>query len=407
MALCSPGQGASGDLLWEQRASGSVSCPEPVALGNRVFTYTTNGTEKGRPYPVLRAYDLNTGERDWEVRDRLGYHSFKYRGNGVAAARGRVFTVAARWTSRDAVSVTARDAASGALIWRRDLVDSRLQYRVYVVDAGDEGVFLLGMREPNSDPAVDPVWTEMMLLALEPRSGATLWEDYFNLGGGPDQGYEIAVGRGRVAVTVTDWRRGLPTGLTMPNMVVRTYEAATGALLWQDSEPRTWPDRLVIDRNRVFTLSDTTGKRMLIAHDLDTGERLWMRRTRRIHGDFLGATRRMVVVYGYPALGDFDDTRIQVYKGETGELIRQWKDGSSAEQMITDRGRLFTVGVPSLNSNGLVVNAYRLRSGRSRWSWRRDEPETEEQGCSVVVHRGVLVTTSTEFPGEIVTAFEP
>jgi outer membrane protein assembly factor BamB len=304
------------------------------------------------------------------------------------------------------VSVTARNAATGALRWIRDLADPDVQYRVYVVAAEDHRVFLLGQRYADGAPGNDPVWSEAMLLALDGRSGETLWSDFFNLAGGPDQGHSIAVAGGRVVVTASDWVRGQATGYTMPDMVVRGYDAATGALLWQDLEPRTVPKRLVVNGGRVFTLSETTRKPLLIAHDLETGERLWQRRTGKVHGDFLGAARQMVVVYGSPYLGDFDDTRFRVYDGETGRLVRQWKDGSSAEQMIASRRRLYTVGVPSLSGNGLAVNAYRLGSGRKSWSYRRDESDIEEQGCRAIMHRGVLVTTSTEFPGETVTAFE-
>lgn len=404
--LCSPVRGASGDLLWEQTAMKSQSCPEPGALGGRIFTYTTFGI-RGRPYPLLRAYDLRTGKPEWEARGRLNFHGFRYRGNGFAAAGGRVYSVAARWTSRNAVSVTARNAATGALRWIRDLADPHLQYRVYVVAAEDHRVFLLGQRYADGAPGNDPVWSEAMLLALDGRTGETIWSDIFNIGGGPDQGHSIAVAQGRVVVAVEDWPPDPPAG-AVPNTVIRTYEAATGRPMWEEARKNSSPTEIVINRDRVFTLQYSLGDyTVLAAHDLETGQKVWERRRRRVFAHSMTAARRMVAIYGLP-LGGRPGTRMQVYSGETGEML--WtKDEEDTEgnSILADRGRLFTVGTSFDSFDGFYLNAYRFRSGRSRWSVRRDEPETEEFGCRAIMHRGVLVTTSTEFPGEIVRAFEP
>ena len=400
VAIAAPLSAASGDLLWEQRSSEAGSCSDPVALGSRVFTFTRGATNNQTLYPIVRAFALETGEPVWEARGRLGFFEM---GSGLAASRGRIFSIAAKWTGPDEALVTARHAADGALIWQRHLdASSGYQFRAYSAQATEDAVFIVGSRADNLAADV-PAQTEAMVLALDSRSGETLWEDHFSVLGGRDEAAGVVVGDGTVMVVGQDLPPNPNPRGYASNGLVRAYDAISGRLLWQDTD-EGFVRRITIDRNRVLTLSSPTKTTAVTAYDLNSGERLWRSSTKRLVGEHLAASRRWVAVYG--ARIRTGKTRLQIYDRGTGELLRKRRDSSEGRQILASRGDLFTVGTPALAEQGIAVNSYRLRSGRSRWSYRQVDPEEMEFSCGGVLHKGVLVTTSTEFPGEIVRAFE-
>lgn len=117
-----PAWSASGEVLWEQKiASGfSVLAPQLAALGSWVFAHSTDYST-GPPVEVLSAYWADSGERVWETRGRAGWDKMAL-GQSVAAARDRVFTATELLPEGRGISIvaeiTAREAASGALLWR-------------------------------------------------------------------------------------------------------------------------------------------------------------------------------------------------------------------------------------------------------------------------------------------------
>lgn len=199
-------------LLRDWRIPAGAGHASPVVVGDRVYLFAREGEEE-----TLSAHDAATGRRLWRQAEPVAYTmnpAAMGHGKGPkatpAVADGRVFTFGITGTLR------AFDAASGAPLWRRTFPEHARSEPEFgaaqspLVDGGRLIVHVGGA----GDGA---------LVALDPKSGRTLWRW---TGDGPGYASPVVATLGGVRQVVT---------LTQTKLV--GVELATGALLW--SEPFT------------------------------------------------------------------------------------------------------------------------------------------------------------------------
>ena len=224
--------------------------------------------------------------------------------------------------SDDEVMIRAINARTGALAWQ-DQVGQRWVVNWPVAAADDDRVYVAWSRFPESGGSY-----EWVVRAYEGASGALLWEDVLARG----LSFALVTGGGRVYVAGY-----APNPSSAVHWTVRAHEPSTGALLWQDqmsgtSEART----LAFADGRLYAGGVDYGLRgaNMRAYDATTGALLWERLTPgpggrsytqvvKAHGG--GVFGLQLIRTGDPAnAGRLPLPRVVARDGATGELL--WED---------------------------------------------------------------------------------
>lgn len=172
--VVAPGFGSQGRLLWQQ----SFEIEEPgdfpravMAAHNAVFVAgNSRPTAATGTDLVLRAYDARTGNLRW--KDQFDLASFN-------------------------------DSSAG------------------IVSIG-ELVVVAGYAQTATGD------TDFLVRAYRSRDGALAWQDRYNRAGNNDSALLVATSGERLFVA------GVTNGGTNPDLLVRTYHAKRGTLVWQD-----------------------------------------------------------------------------------------------------------------------------------------------------------------------------
>ena len=200
----------------------------------------------------------------------------------VVVAGGRALSVRSLWGESGAVAVSAHDVASGALLWESEWSGgSGEQALAHDLSADGDWVAVTLERVQANNPVV-----ELGLLVFDAHSGSLQWETtfgdssaYFTFPPPVQSSVEVANGRVHVAG---------PT-LTPPpaGPLLRTFDAASGALLWDAGPSITLTNEqslaLLVDAvaDRVYVagsglfLGDTQA--FVRAVDASTGAQLWQK----------------------------------------------------------------------------------------------------------------------------------
>lgn len=180
----------------------------------------------------------------WEDRINFGHRD---RAFSVAVGGNRAFVSGAVRTPGAPADwfVNAYDIRTGAVIWI-DRFDRAGQFDNAFAVAVDGGqVFVAGETAPAAGDEDD-----FTVRAYDARNGELLWQDIFDFGGF-DEAFDVAVGSGIVVAV-----GGGVSAAGSEHLIVRAYDAATGALIWTltsgglggDSEAAA----VAIDGNRAF-----------------------------------------------------------------------------------------------------------------------------------------------------------
>ena len=395
--LCTAAWSASGDVLWEQEiASGySVLAPQLAVLDSWVFAHSTDYST-GPPVEVLNAYWADSGQHAWEARGRAGWDKVAL-GQSVAAARDRVLTATELLPegkgNSTVAEITAREAATGVLLWTRELDDEN-HYLIWQIAASRDGVFVVGRRTQGRK-------SQAMILALDVVTGKTLWSDFFTFVGPYDEGQRVTLAKGRVIVSAASSTGSSVSG--SPS-VLRAYNARTGRLLWQTDRADRRFISLTAYRSRVYAVG-MKGSAIVSAYDIGSGERLWKRRVRRASSDSITATRKAVAVYGRDFRGN---SVLQVLDRKSGQPLWAGQDEDTwGFQVLGYRGRLYAIGIKEIEA-GLYFAAFMSKTGRQLWSYPDRYPEKVDEtttGWQMLVHRNSLLAALTD--KAVVTAIEP
>jgi hypothetical protein len=367
-----------GSLLWDDRLEfpgGSLGGAFRVAIhGARAFVTGEGDDVAGDHLLVVRAYRLKTGDLLWEDSLAVGG---RFIFPPVVATDGRRVFISSRRMypsgDRDTL-VRTHDARTGSLLWETQLDRGGDDFAVDLAVQGDR-VFVCG----GAATAPFPVHTDFSMRALDAKTGALVWEDFYDFDGHLDQARGIALGRGRVYATGFGRHPGADD-----DIVVRSYDAETGAPLWTETFDgdggSDFAPSIFALKSRVFVAGWTADAEantdfLVRAHDAETGALLWQDLSDG-PGDFdwardLAGRGRFLVAVGQSGFqgGGLDEV-VRVYDAKTGAVV--WEDrfgppdqdGSGARVVIGKS--LYVAGVIRESSSpdaDWVIRAYERDGG--------------------------------------------
>jgi outer membrane protein assembly factor BamB len=268
----------TGELLWGQsitRGAGRDVAKTLALAGGRVYVAGHLRSQTTGSDFALLAFDAASGAPLWEsVANPSGVQQNDYAWS-VAATGDRVF-VAGEVRDFASVLVRALDARSGAILWEDEVQGLRMFAEERSLAVADDTVILAGalVGEARFDYAV---------IGYNATTGRRLWTDV-PPPDGLSEAVAVATSGGRVFVV------GLtgcdPTTGGSCELVVRAYEALTGALAWEDLVAipgGDWnpPSAIAAHGNLVFVGAqsiDATGnlEGRLRAYHANTGALAWV-----------------------------------------------------------------------------------------------------------------------------------
>ena len=230
-------------FAWSHRTEGVMLTGAPAIVDGVVYAGTRD--ENGVEHSGVRAVDLRTGRKLWEFRTESSVHG------SPAVAGGMVYVPSLRGT------LYALDAESGELKWKRepepgDPPFNQRSYSYYSPAVADGKVFWAYQTRFGKA-------SRGLLTALDPKTGAAIWESPMTGATMSDGTPAVADGRVYVGNETADR--------------VLAYDAATGQQMWtgnaslggwQDAAPTAVGGRVFIGSNN-----------RVIARDAATGATLW------------------------------------------------------------------------------------------------------------------------------------
>jgi len=248
LLLCGGTYGAAGDLLRPHHLGkgGGVHGANAVASkGSRVFVAGLGHTEEGADEWVVRAYNKNTGELLWSDEFDHGGGASKARALAVKGKRLFVAGVGRNAEKDLKWIVRAYDTKTGSLLWDDQFDDEGRFAAPRAITVKGNRVFVVGTR---STEGTAHTW---VVRAYSASTGALLWSDEFDSTQGTSDANAVAVkgsrvfaaGSGRLKEIGREW-------------VVRAYDSKTGAVLWTDQFDVGGGDNearaIAVKGNRVF-----------------------------------------------------------------------------------------------------------------------------------------------------------
>jgi PQQ-like domain len=309
-----------------------------------------------------------------------------------------------------AAAVAAR--AASELLWV-DTVDRAGGVDIAQAAAADGARFFAAGQSAGAGG--DP---DVLVRAYETRTGALLWQDVYNPAAGFDAARDVAAGGGRVFVAGTS---RTPTGR---NFLVRAYDAATGALLWQDEHPGAGglvpgsggvANTVSVDGDRLFaggTLSRAPGNFdfFVRSYDAETGAVLWEDKVDEGPAGRVGqVTAHGGRAYAVGFVGScnefFDnggdcDFVLRAYDGISGRLLwRQRADLGRYDigRAVAAAGNVI-VGVGyggEFATSDFTVRAYDAVTGTLAWADRADKAGQVDKAFSVAAGAGRVFAVGT------------
>jgi glucose dehydrogenase len=422
MAMTVPS--AAGSLLWQDvlnPTGGSDIANWVEVAGGRTFAAgQVRGVSTGLDFGV-RAYDGAGGALLWEDRiDRLGAGDAAF---WVGESDGRVAAVGflagdatCRWidSGNCDLYVRAYEASTGAVLW-----EDRADYGggadfAASAAAGGGRVVVVGY---GTGPAGD---TDFWVRAYDGASGALLWEDRTDRAAGDDGAQSVEI-RGRL-VLVSGFASGDATcdifsGTGNCDFLVRAYDGATGALLWEDQTDAAgaldWAQDVDVRGNLAVAVglagagASCNPRRfqgdcdlLVRAYDAHDGRLLWADRADYAGGMDAGlaVTLRGDVV-GVAGMGGASDLDMvaRAYDAKTGALLWQDRVDGAGENdfgwnLSAEADALYVVGSLATSSSGddLLLRAYDLETGVLRWQDLQDVAGSSDLLVAVDAREGVI-----------------
>ncbi len=368
----------TGDTLWEDRlgtANAFDRSQDVTVDAGRVFASGWIFTPAQGFDFVVRAYDLNSGAFLWDRRvDRGGVNEFA---EGVVAHGGRVFAVGRVLgaTGSSDFALLAFDARTGAALWESVTDPSGLQ-RVdvaFAVRARGDAVFVAGTIFRGTRRS-------LLVRAHDARTGVILWEDKVD---------DVTNEWQRNRALAVDGNLLFVGGMSLntPNIsdfMVRAYDVQTGALAWVDQVDQQAFESataLSVGESRLFAVGwdcDDNGFNCHVvvrSYNARTGALLWQDRFNEPGGDVAATINTAVleahggqVFVGGGVLNTSGrlEWTLRAYDAQTGTL--GWEDrvdeGGSWSQPYALRAhgdRLYVAGfiTKSDETSDFTVRAYK------------------------------------------------
>jgi outer membrane protein assembly factor BamB len=365
-----------GDLLWQSRVHPSAFegiAKKVVVAGTGVFTAGwVENVDTGFDW-LVRAHDAKTGTLLWQdLFDSDGQDDLPA---DIAVEKSRVFVVGN--ANSHSWFVRAYDEKTGSILWQDELNRGHGFNTASAVVTSGQQVFVAGaVAEHNFK-------INLLVRAYDAETGTLLWEKSQE----PPTGFIGLI----VAFTnpmAIDGETIFLAGLALDagfasDLIVWSFDTHTGELSWQDHvvDPgdSDGPFTLVAIHGKVFVSGNVGNWGVVRSYDAESGSLLWQQRGDEGGFPFLGADSGYVVVASETCSSDCDLT-VRTYDAHSGGIL--WVDhpirlddqfGSNV--MIKDR----TVFVLSddqpagdIDLARLLIRTYDISSGQLRWERRVD-----------------------------------
>jgi outer membrane protein assembly factor BamB len=262
--------------LWTARLHAARSTGYDVVVSPDGSTVFVTGQVRVTPhldYPEIAAYDATTGAQLWQTEDTAVNGDF-----GQLAVSPDGSTVYAIGSGKPVggkgyyAEIAAYDASTGTQLWTQAVGKNGEGAQVKVAPDGS-AVYITG-----NDECGKPINICYLVAALDPSTGASLWEDQVaNRGGaGP-----LAVSPDGSTLYVTG--SVTPEGLLDSQYSTMAIDATTGATDWTTAYEvpgDAYADGIAVspDGSTVFVTGDAQvsgSSYRTIAYDASTGSKLW------------------------------------------------------------------------------------------------------------------------------------
>ncbi|MDH3685970.1 MAG: PQQ-like beta-propeller repeat protein, partial [Myxococcales bacterium] len=214
----------TGALLWDIAEPGAGIASHVAIKGKRVFVAGSRDNGIDEDFFVA-AYDARTGALLWsdqqnpDAGDMDGASRLAVKGSLLVAVGSLRNGINTDWYVR------AYRAKTGEFLWEERFdADGSTDYASDVAIQGKR-VFVAGSTLIGGD-------REFLVRAYDARTGGELWSDLFDLAGGGDGASRIAV-KGRRVFAAGQVDNGSDS-----DVLLRTLDAKTGGLLWDDLHDR-------------------------------------------------------------------------------------------------------------------------------------------------------------------------
>jgi len=373
---------AAGDLLWRQRFNipGHEEFARAVAAGHGLVVVGGGSTdlEENHFAWLVRAHDARTGALRWS--DQGGPGPGGELAQSIAIGGGRVF---AAGTASDANGfehwfVRAYDAANGHVIWEEQAdFGGPVEFASRVAFSAGR-VVAVGVGGPQGSG-------DWLVRAYDAATGRVLWHERLDLFGGTDQPDAMAL-RGRHLFVAGSTVHAQNPGHTIDlDWLVRSYDAATGAVHWQDrfdlAGREDLASSLAASSAGVFVAGSGTNAAahsdfLIRAYRPRDGKVLWSDQVEVApQGDWLVPTgvatlgNRVVVSSATNDASTSLDWLVRTYKAREGGLLWQDRfdlaggyDTPGFQAIAAGAHRAFVLGTAAGARRGkLVVRAYDVR----------------------------------------------
>jgi hypothetical protein len=365
---------ATGALLWEDFLDlGGDDSYISIATAGKIVVACGLGSPGDGTYAfVVRAYNGRSGALVWEDTSVAGGATDVKMDRGLAIVGGYALALDGSFTPL----VRAYDLVSGALAWEHVFADGGF---VNAIHARRGKVYLAAAANAEADGE-----THFVIRALSSRTGDLLWQDEDDRSGALDHAASVTATTDRVFVagTVSHDDGSCTADFFTGNcdFVVRAYDATTGTLLWTDEVDkvghRDHAYSVVAIGDRVFAgglgSTDFTRNFLVRAYDGATGALLWEdhQADRGGAANQLAAEGATVYAAGdgaLPVTGSSLDFLVRAYEDSTGALL--WEDkhdeaggADGAIGIAVRRGRVLAAG-GVVGENGDVDYAVRTYAG--------------------------------------------
>ena len=311
----------------------------------------------------------------------------------ITVAGGRLVTIAIRSapSEPDDAFILAHDAQTGQLAW-----SDRIALSVgpaWMIDHIGDFVFVAtGIQGADSD---------ILVQAYDAATGNTLWSDLVDKGQS-EMVFALAVSRDAVFIAGTS---GIFEGASLHSeLLVRAYDARSGALLWEDFRPGSDAadaDVIATDGNLVFVAGNTFQfeQSVVRAYDSRSGIPIWEARS---PSAVAGGPMAMTANHRHVYVGSGGSETLHAYDALSGKVVWQRQVGDYVWDLGSDATQVFASGevVRSGSQVQTIVRSYDGRTGELVWDSSTNATIDQWTAFPAIFHVAgkLLLGASTTYP---------
>jgi hypothetical protein len=370
-------------LLWERQkdfSGGSDVLRSVSTIGNTVITAGNASVTGGLDLAVLNY--SSDGDVRWADQTPLastvntrvftataGIHAF------VAGYKGTV-------PDNSDIFVRGYNTITGNVLWS-DIVDKGRDDLPQGLAASQSAVVVVGYGGNTSLP---PTALNALIRAYDPITGRVLWENQVNKGDTIDDiAWAVSIDGNQVFVAGTSNAIGATR-----TMIIRAYNAATGALQWEVQRADISPVAITAKSGRVFVAGSTSSSNTFIASlRQSNGSLVWEDDSIRGFFNDVQIQDHHVVAVGASGQGSL----VRVFHAATGKLKWQhlttpnpgFRDLLSAVDLDNDVAYVTGNSSQDFGFSEFLVRAYDLSSGNILFEDKSHRSSRPSSGLDIAI----------------------